>query len=273
MLEVQVRGQGFPILFLHGHPGDSRSMSVFTDPLSPQFRTLTPDLRGYGRSRASAAFKMQDHLDDLEAVLNRFQVSRCLVLGWSLGGILAMELALRLPQRIDGLILVATAARPRSAHPPLTWQDNLMTGLASAANLVSPGNAWARDWGQQSLYRYLIRQHTPAAYRYLAYQGAPAYLKTSSYATRALNQAIRQGYSRLEDLQQLKIPCLMLCAEADCHITLASSLETAAALPNCETICYPDVAHLFPWEIPQQVQRDIASWLTARSGRWQPVSS
>ncbi|MBE9079135.1 alpha/beta hydrolase [Romeria aff. gracilis LEGE 07310] len=243
-------------------------MSVFTDPLSQQFQTLTPDLRGYGRSRASADFQMQDHLDDLEAVLDRFEVSQCLVLGWSLGGILALELALRLPQRVCGLILVATAARPHSAHPPLSWQDNLMTGLASAANLISPGNAWARDWGQQSLFRYLIRQHTPAAYRYLAYQGAPAYLRTSGYATRALNQAIRQGYSRLDDLKQLEIPCLMLCAEGDCHITLASSLETAAALPNCTTIRYPDVAHLFPWEIPQQVQQDIANWLAVRSDQW-----
>jgi len=45
---------------------------------------------------------MIDHLIDLEALLDRFQVERCLVLGWSLGGIQAMELALKLPEQSVG---------------------------------------------------------------------------------------------------------------------------------------------------------------------------
>ena len=69
-------------------------MSVFTDILCPHFQTLSPDLRGYGRSRAPGPFAMEQHLDDLSTVL--FSLDQpCLLLGWSLGGILAMELALK----------------------------------------------------------------------------------------------------------------------------------------------------------------------------------
>ena len=59
-------------------------MRVFTQHLSQQFKTIAPDLRGYGRSRTDRDFTMTDHLGDLEAVLDQYQVDRCLILGWSL---------------------------------------------------------------------------------------------------------------------------------------------------------------------------------------------
>jgi proline iminopeptidase len=261
-LNVHVKGKGFPILCLHGHPGSGSSMSVFTQHLSQRFQTLAPDLRGYGNSRTQQKFNMTDHLIDLEALLDRYQVNRCLVLGWSLGGILAMEMALRLPERVSGLILIATAARPRGSHPPISWEDNLYTGIASILNRLQPGWQWNIEmFGKRSLYRYLIQQHTPSAYEYLALDAMSAYLQTSSAATHALNTALRAGYNRLSDLEQIQCPSLVLAGADDRHITAQSSRETAQHLPNCQWQCYPSTAHLFPWEIPAQVLGDIDRWL------------
>ncbi|MGB5975225.1 MAG: alpha/beta hydrolase, partial [Nodosilinea sp.] len=92
-LYCDIQGAGFPILCLHGHPGSAKSMSVFTESLSDQYRTLAPDLRGYGRSRTRSPFELEDSLSDLVELLDTQVIERCLVLGWSLGGILAMELA------------------------------------------------------------------------------------------------------------------------------------------------------------------------------------
>jgi pimeloyl-ACP methyl ester carboxylesterase len=261
-LTVQTQGSGYPILCLHGHPGSGNSMSVFTRHLSRRFLTIAPDLRGYGNSQTSQDFEMIDHLLDLERLLDRLQVERCLVLGWSLGGILAMELALKLPQRVSGLILVATAARPRGNHPPITWQDNLYTGIAAIVNRLQPAWQWnIETFGQRSLYRYLIQQHNAHAYQRLADEGMSAYLQTSGAANRALNTALRAGYNRLAELERVQIPCLMLAGEADRHITAASSLETVQHLPDCQWRCYANVAHLFPWEIPGQVLQDIDRWI------------
>ncbi|MBD2104429.1 alpha/beta fold hydrolase [Leptolyngbya sp. FACHB-261] len=261
-LHAHTAGQGFPILCLHGHPGNGRSMSVFTEHLSRRFWTLAPDLRGYGRSRTEDAFSMTDHLPDLEHLLDRHQIQRCLVLGWSLGGILAMELALRLGDRVSGLILVATAARPRGNHPPVSWQDEAFTGVASILNRIYPAWDWnIETFGKRSLYRYLIQQHNAHAYRRLAFEALEAYLTTSRPAIAALSQALQQRYSRLDDLPSLRVPALVLAGAEDRHITAASSEETAQALPNAEWHCYPNVAHLFPWEIPEQVLRDIDDWL------------
>lgn len=265
-LHCDIRGTGFPILCLHGHPGSAKTMSVFTESLSDRYQTLAPDLRGYGRSRTRSPFELEDSLLDLVELLNAQGIDRCLVLGWSLGGILAIELALRHPDRVAGLILIATAARPVGAHPPVTWVEWGNTGLGSILNLLAPGNPLVvRGLGPRSLYRYLLRQHTPQAYRRLAREGFWAYLGTSPQAHRALNRALAKRYNRLADLGAIAVPCLVLCGAEDCHITARASLETAAHLPRAESRCYPNTAHLLPWEMPEQVLQNIESWLEHQS--------
>lgn len=266
-LSVGIRGEGFPILCLHGHPGSQECMSVFVDRLSQHFQTIAPDLRGYGNSRTRRDFQMSDHLQDLEALLDGLEVERTFLLGWSLGGILALELAIKRPERFAGLILIASAARPRGNHPPTKWQDLLFTGLCSIANQIFPGWRWnIETLGKRSLYRYLLQQHTAVAYRYLAKEGTSAYLQTSGHAQRALAAALKSGYNRLADLQQIQIPCLVLAGAGDRHITAESSIETARAIPDCQWKCYPNTAHLFPWEIPEQVLGDIEEWIAGYSG-------
>jgi pimeloyl-ACP methyl ester carboxylesterase len=261
-LNVEIKGQGYPILCLHGHPGTGRSMSVFSDFLCDRAQTIAPDLRGYGKSRPGGRFEMRDHLTDLTALLDNLKIDRCLLLGWSLGGILALELALQYPQRFSGLILIASAARPRGNHPPISWQDLLFTGVAGTINYIFPGWKWNIEvFGKRSLFRYLVSQQTPLAYRYLATYGVSAYLQTSSAAQKALSTALRSGYDRLEELSKIDIPSLVLAGAEDRHLTAKSSQETASHLMQCQYQCYRDTAHLFPWEIPDRVRQDINIWL------------
>jgi pimeloyl-ACP methyl ester carboxylesterase len=257
-------------LCLHGHPGSGHSMAVFTQPLSARFRTIAPDLRGYGGSQVSRPFVMTDHLTDLEALLQDQGIDRCLVLGWSLGGILAMELALRFPDRVQGLILVATSARPWGDHPAISLMDNVNTGIAGIVNRIRPGWRWnIETFGKRSLFRYLVQQHTPRTYQYLADAALPAFLQTSSHATRALFSAIQQGYNRLPALSQITCPCLVLAGDCDRHITAAASREMLRVLPKAEYRGYPNTAHLFPWEIPEQVIADIEDWLDRHAGMFE----
>ncbi len=258
---------------LHGHPGNHHCLSVFAECLQDHLWIIAPDLRGYGQSPATAPFAMYDHLQDLEALLAHLQIDQYLALGWSLGGILALELALRSPAQVLGLILVATAARPVGNHPPVTIWDEINTGIASILNAIWPGWEWnIQTFGQRSLYRYLIRNHTPLAYRYLAAEALPAYLQTSPYARDALRSALRQKYNRLDQLDSLAardLPVLVMAGAEDRHITSAASQETADRFPQAKLMVYPETAHLFPWEIPTQVQQDVKAWLQDQG--WYPA--
>ena len=263
-LKVQVRGSGYPILCLHGHPGSAKALTVFTDHLSEHFKTYAPDLRGYGESKTKGNFQMKEHLEDLVELLEEYNIKRCLLLGWSLGGILALELIIKYPERFSGLILVASAARPYGSHPRISFLDLFYTGIAALLNSLKPGWQWnINTFGKRSLFRYLIAQQTPSAYQYLALYAVKAYLQTSIAADKALSAALQSGYSCLTELKNIQVPCLVLAGNEDRHITAASSRETAQNLKNCTFYCYANAAHLFPWEIPAQVLADLDQWLQA----------
>jgi pimeloyl-ACP methyl ester carboxylesterase len=265
-LAFEERGEGIPILCLHGHPGSAKCMRVFTEPLSSHYRAIAPDLRGYSRSWTRQPFTMTDHLTDLERLLETLNIDRCFMLGWSLGGIMAMELALRHPQKVAGLVLIATAARPESRLPLPSHKELGFTVLAGLINVLCPGWSWnIRTFGQHSVLKYLLRQHTPAVYHYLAQSATGAVLKTSPAAHRALSDAIQQGYNRLPNVSDIQCPCLVLAGELDYHILPGASYSTHQAMVQSQWICYPNTAHLFPWEIPDRVNRDIQAWLAQHS--------
>ena len=266
----------FKVLCLHGHPGSSEAMQMFVQHFQARgFSAIAPDLRGYGNCKAISAFTMLDHIQDLWDLLVSDLDSEYLILGWSLGGILAMELAIRAFEnlataknstpKIVGLILIATAAKPRSSLPKIVWWEYLNLAIAVSLHKIvpkiSPKQKWHINWfGKRSMIKYLIQQHTSVAYDQISSTGAKAYVQTSRYAQMALMQALRQGYDRTEDLSKIQIPCLMIAAEQDRHITFNSSAQTAKLLPNCEFISYSNTAHLLPWEIGDRLLADIDTW-------------
>jgi pimeloyl-ACP methyl ester carboxylesterase len=272
--------QNTTVLCLHGHPGSGKAMTLFAEYFKTKgIKPATPDLRGYGKSKNRHPFAMQVHIDDLSSLLNNSH-GQYVLLGWSLGGILAIELAAMQALRsqaapnpnpephrephseIVGMILIATAARPLGSLTSVPWWEYANTGLAVLHKLVFPNWHGATEQiGRRSLLKYLIQQHTPFAYDRIAHEGASAFLQTSRHAKRALSQALRQGYDRTNELEKIDIPCLMLAGECDRHITAIASLETASRLPNCEYICYPETAHLLPWEIPDRILTDIERWI------------
>lgn len=109
-----VPAEGPPVVFLHG-AGGSHQHWLYQVRNLPQSPTYAPDLPGHGRSDGPGYDSIPAYGDRLVAFLTALGIERAVLVGHSMGGGIALDVALRYPQRVVGLGLVATGARLRVA--------------------------------------------------------------------------------------------------------------------------------------------------------------
>ncbi len=106
-------GAGPPIVFLHGSGPGASGWSNFQHSVPPLveagYRCLTPDLLGYGQSDkpTDAPYTLQRHADAIKQWLDRLEIASCVLIGNSMGGAVAVQLALDEPARFEKLVLMA----------------------------------------------------------------------------------------------------------------------------------------------------------------------
>ncbi|MGH3209846.1 MAG: alpha/beta fold hydrolase, partial [Trebonia sp.] len=108
-------GSGECVVLIHGHPFDRTLWEPQLPALRGRFRVLAPDLRGFGGSPVTPGrVLMREYAADIEELLAALGIARAAVVGLSMGGLVAMELAAAAPGRYWALGLVATTAEPPS---------------------------------------------------------------------------------------------------------------------------------------------------------------
>jgi cis-3-alkyl-4-acyloxetan-2-one decarboxylase len=143
-------GRGEPLLMVHGNPTWSFYFRRLIQGLSGNYRAIAPDHIGCGLSArpgpAEYGFRLQNRVDDLEALLGRLGLDRNLTLvlhDW--GGIIGMALAVRHPERIARLVLMNTAAFPKPKDKPLPLALKLVRNVPFLATPAVLGlNLFAR---------------------------------------------------------------------------------------------------------------------------------
>ncbi len=107
---------GAPVVLIHAFASQSTSWAEVAGALARRgFRVIVPDLRGHGRSAWADTYALEDFEQDLIGLLDALKLRRVSLVGHSLGGHLALRLAMRLPDRIDRLVIEAAPVPPRDA--------------------------------------------------------------------------------------------------------------------------------------------------------------
>lgn len=106
-LNVEIKGNGHPLILIHGVGGDISQWDYEIDRLSQNFKTIALDCRGHGQSDKPEYYTIQDHINDILGLMNFYGIEKTFLYGISMGSYIAQGVAISIPERIDKLILVS----------------------------------------------------------------------------------------------------------------------------------------------------------------------
>jgi pimeloyl-ACP methyl ester carboxylesterase len=224
----QVAGAGPPVVLVHGLSGSGRWWARNIAALADSFHLHVIDLIGFGESRAGHRFVLGEAADYLVRWLDRLAIPRASVVGHSMGGFIAADLAAHHPDRVDRLMLVDAVALPFSHS---YWQQAL--GLAQGL--------WRLPLG-------FVPVLLADAYR----AGPRTILKA---ARELLTSDLRPMLARIQT------PTLVVWGERDSVVPIELGERLTACLPNARFRVIPGAGHNPMWDRPAEFNRAALDFL------------
>lgn len=259
-MHVEQGGSGPVVLLLHGFTGSARSWDAIRAELMTRFTVIAVDLPGHGRSGIpTGAFGMGDVARELAALLTAATTSPAAVLGYSMGGRIALRLALDHPSVVGSLILESTSpgigdpsereARRRSDAELASLM--VRQGLAAFVDQWEQLPLWARHSrmpaGERARLREIRLSHDP---------GMLSVMLTSTGAG--------EDPPVLERLPEIQVPALLIAGMLDAAY-VAHARAMAARLPNARVEIVPNAGHMVHFEAPARFHAVVKTFLEAHS--------
>jgi pimeloyl-ACP methyl ester carboxylesterase len=258
-IHYEDEGSGPEVLLIHGHTFDRRVW----DPVAPAllgagFRVIRPDLRGHGLSeRPDSGYHPSHHAADMAAVLGDGGVGGALVVGYSVGGAIALEMALTLPALVRGLVLLSPVMPDRPFEP--AFMDCLRE-VARVTRAEGIAAAMAGPWAASPLFAHSfgkpgIRERVMDIVR--DFPGAE-YLATA-------RDRVERTWTVPQRLSEIDVPSAVLVGACEMPSFRAYAEEAAAGIPAASLEVLGDCGHLLPFEEPDRVAAAIIE-VAERSG-------
>ncbi len=231
-----------PLVLLHGIGASGEDWEYQIPVFAPLCRVIVPDLRGYGRSPKGGAYTVEAFAADVWALLVRLDIERFNLVGHSMGGAVALRMAVDRPGCIDRLVLANTLpsfVTDTFGKAMLYWYRLVVMWLF--------GPAWLAETVQKRLFpKPRARLNARSARR-----DREVYLRT----LRAL-----KGWSIVDRLPKLSMPTLVLAAEND-YFPRGDAQAFAAALPNARLQIFDGTHHHLPLEVPERFNAAVLTFL------------
>ena len=222
------RGNGAPLVLLHGFPLDHHLWNDIAPLLEDTFDLILPDLRGFGESTTvDSPYSMDDYATDIAGLLDHLGIQKAAVAGHSMGGYVALAFAKLYPERVSGLALVSSQVL---ADPPERKEgryksaaDVAQKGISGVVEAMTP--KFTTDSRLQALARESMEKQQPAAYI-----GA-----LKAMAERADSTPL---------LATFGFPVVIIHGDADALIPVDRAREVKAALPGSHYVELNGIGHV-----------------------------
>jgi 3-oxoadipate enol-lactonase len=255
--ETLGRADAPPLLLVMGMSFSTRAWGPMPARLARAFRVVVLDNRGAGESTAPhRPFGIGDLADDAAAVLEAAGAGPAFVFGISMGGMIALELALRHPERVRALALGATFAGWRASRKATAM---VMAELAL-------GGFLSRLGAHGLIARALV---SPAFSRDDLARFATWVEGTGRVGPRVLAQQVAAvtAWDATARLARIRVPTLVLTGDADRLVPTDNSRRLAEAIPGARLVLLPGAGHCFPLERFEETARELTAFFREASSR------
>jgi pimeloyl-ACP methyl ester carboxylesterase len=233
---IDTGGSGPALLLLHGYSDSSRSFSLL-EPWLCDYRLVIPDLPGHGGSVIGAGMTVADFSDDIIALMTALSVERFAVIGHSMGAMIGIDLAARLPDVVVGLVTISGTVRP--AFP----RGDLITGgILGLCDPIDPGDPFFDLW------------HA------CPHPVDPCFLAPISREAAAIPAKIWHGilacFSTLDltDVAvQVRVPALCIAGSEDTLFDAGHRFAVEGALSKAQSVLMEGFGHNPHWEDAEKV--------------------
>lgn len=252
-LYYEIRGVGTPLILISGLGGDHYFWQSSIEILAAKFQVITFDTRGIGQTDAPhEAYSMDLFVADLASLLDELQIKKAHILGFSMGGNIALSFALKHPGRIEKLIIAASHAKinPQIRLFVDAVLDVYEQGISTKQmfNLIAP-------WLFSTTFL-----SNPENAVYLEYdENEPDQQPLYAWKNQYLAQ---RAYDVADHLSEIKMPTLILTAENDLFASLDDATLLHKQIENSALQIIPKSGHLMNFEYPEVFHQHILDFLT-----------
>jgi pimeloyl-ACP methyl ester carboxylesterase len=253
------KATGVPLVFLQHFRGTLDNWDPFlTDSIAREREVILLDNVGVGLSSGTTPNTVAQMARDAIVFLDALALSQVDLLGFSLGGFVAQEIALLRPKQVRKLVLAGTG--PQGGPLMHGWRQDIADaartpelGGAELSYVFFPHTEAGRANGMEFLSRFLLRSVD---------RDAP----TEDLATRDVqyDAVVDWGvpdHNKLQRLASIEQPTLAANGSNDLMIPTRLTHLLGALIPNAEVRIYPDAAHGFLWQYPKEFGKDVNAFL------------
>jgi pimeloyl-ACP methyl ester carboxylesterase len=241
-------GQGPAVILLHGLGGDGTRWAANLGPLSQQFHVYALDEIGFGNSdKPLIEYQIETFSDFLRGFMEALSIPKATLVGNSLGGWIALDLAIRQPRLVERLVLVDAGGLSPERGAPRAAVDLNPATLAGTRRLLE-------------VLFYDPQRVTDAAVR----QTFERRLKSGNgYTIQRLQAGTRAGGQWVDEhLGTIQVPTLVLWGREDRLIPVSVGERFQKAIPGARLVVIPECGHLPQVEKPREFNAALLAFLT-----------
>ena len=249
-----------PVLFVQGLGAEKNSWNLQRAALALRWRTVALDNRGAGRSdKPDGVYDLEQMAEDAISVLDHAGIESAHVVGLSMGGAISQIIALKHPNRVRSLTLVATACRNHE------WREELLQSWADVAETEGMG-AVGKEAARWMIGPRSFRRLLPA----LGWMG-PLQLFNPAVAFVSQVRAILQTTDTLTDeLHNIDCPTMVVVGNQDVLTPRGDAEEIASRIPTAELVIISGGAHGLHIEHATTFNRILLEFLGRAEKSWVP---